>query len=518
MDDAVFEHSKAFKQGELSGGIQLDKFEVFYEHLFTEAMEDGVITPQERVTLEKAAASMGLDRARLYQVEQALLAAFEARHGVAVVQGTPGFAADDAPRASLSVMEAGADPRPQALQRRVAQLEQRVAELEQELAHARAQAAVDVDFSDLEAHDDLPAAADEVEELRRRLRHDPRNADLLRVLLRALGRRGEIDQQWCVAHALCHLGEADGPQREIHERWRPAGLIQPSGSVSADAWRRLVAHADEEVLTGQFFAVVVSAVLLGHVAALRHARLLPELPEQRRQHPTGTTVQASRCFFWAASILGMPAPPVYADPAWDGMVHMVPGVPPAARLGKLALSGRSAAELAFVAGSHLAWYREDRFMRLLAPNVADLEDLFLAALTIGNPGLPLHSGVKRRVAPIAAAIEPILDAAQIDRLRGHFLRFVEEGGRTNLQRWAAGADRTALRAGLLLCNDLGVAQRMLELARAGAAAERPGQGAPPASPASAGGDERMDDLIAFMCSDAYGRLRRQLGIAATAQS
>ena len=135
-----------------------------------------------------------------------------------------------------------------------------------------------------------------------------------------------------------------------------------------------------------------------------------------------------------------------AQQCFPGAAEMVPGVPPSTRLGQKVLSGRSALELAFVAGRHLAWFREERFVRLLVPTLADLEDLFLAALHIGNPGLPLGADVKRRIEPLSNAIEPILEPQQIDRLRGYFLRFVEDGGRTNLQRWATAADRTAARA------------------------------------------------------------------------
>ncbi len=173
---------------------------------------------------------------------------------------------------------------------------------------------------------------------------------------------------------------------------------------------------------------------------------------------------------------------------------MILGVPPAVRLGARALSGRSPFELAFLAGCHLAWYREEHFVRLLVPSIADLEDLFLAALSIANPGIPMSANMKQRVAPLARAIEPMLEAAAVDRLRGHFLRFLEEGGRTNLQRWATAAERTAARAGLLLANDLGAAHAVLEL-------EDPGTT-----------DARMDDLIVFVTSDRYSKLRANLAL------
>ncbi len=140
-------------------------------------------------------------------------------------------------------------------------------------------------------------------------------------------------------------------------------------------------------------------------------------------------------------------------------------MPPATRIGGKSLSGRSAAELAFIAGKHLAHHRAQEFMRALIPGIADLEDIFLAALSIGNPGMPMNDRGKQIVVPIAKAIEPILEPLAIDQLRGHFLRFVEEGGRTNLQRWASGVDRTVCRAGLLLANDLRAAQSRLRSRR-----------------------------------------------------
>ena len=138
-------------------------------------------------------------------------------------------------------------------------------------------------------------------------------------------------------------------------------------------------------------------------------------------------------------------------------------------------------------------------VRTLIPSIADVEEVFLAALSIGNPGLPLSASVKQLVVPIARAIEPILEPSAVDRLRGHFLRFVEEGGRTNLHRWAASVHKTAARTGLLLSNDLAAAESVLAIE----------------DPAHV--EEKMNDLIVFATSDRYARLRKQLGIAVESQ-
>jgi uncharacterized small protein (DUF1192 family) len=485
--EGVFEHASTFEAGELSGHVQLHRFEAHYEDLFAEAIEDGIITAEERARLDRAADTLGLDRERLHELEGALRAAYSERHSAPVGE----VLSDELPPLSR------VDSAP-ALQRRIAFLEARVEQLEAELAEARAQVAVEVDLSDVEAAPvSLSAISDRPDELRRRIRLDPREPDLVRRLYRAAGQAGDVDGQLCAAHALVYLEAANAEEAELCRRHRQSGPIRPVRALNANAWRRLLFHPDEEVLTGDIFAAVVPAVLLGRVAALHSAKSLPVLDPACREDPHLSTLQAVRCFSWAATLLGMGAPPLYADPDYAGLVEVVPGVPPASRLGRSALHGRTPEELAFVAGQHLAWYREEHLVRVLLPSIPDLEDIFLAALLIGRPGLPIGADVKRRVSPIARAIEPLLEPSSIDRLRAHFRSFLEDGGRTNLQRWASAAEGTALRAGLLLANDLDAAQRMLEIERV------------------SGLHAKMDDLLIFVTSTRYTELRRLLGIAAT---
>jgi hypothetical protein len=56
-------------------------------------------------------------------------------------------------------------------------------------------------------------------------------------------------------------------------------------------------------------------------------------------------------------------------------------------------------------------------------------------------------------------------------------------------------DCTAARSGLLLSNDLGAARAMIALDDA------------------AGAEEKMDDLLVFVTSERYAKLRKQLGVA-----
>ncbi len=487
--ESVFRYQVGFERGDASGNMRLGKLEGMYEELFAEVIEDGVITQEERNQLDKMADNLGLDRDRLRRLESALQAAYEARHRVVIKD----LSFDDAPPpATIMPLEPATDQRTLALERRIKHLEARIKELEHDLEEARTHVAVEVDLSDVSGKvvpDDDPA------ELARRVRHDPRDEEALHALYRLYGKHADVDRQWCVAQVLAYLGVAKPEENELFAKHREAALIRPSAPVTQDAWRRLLFHPEEEPLVGEIFSVVVSAVLVGRLSALRRDKQLVKLDPGKRQDPEKTTVQAVRCFHWAAAILGMHSPALFADPDYEGFVEMVPGMPPSSRIGAKALSGRSAAELAFLAGRHLANYREEHFVKMLVPGARGLEDVFLAALSIGNPGLPMSAQVKQLVLPIAQAIEPILEPQSIDRLRGHFLRFVEEGGRTNLQRWSVSVSRTCSRSGLLLANDLRAAHAVLS-------AEDPAHVA-----------EGMDDLMTFVVSERYAKLRKQIGIA-----
>lgn len=484
----MFEVGKDFEQGELSGNVRLGRFEAHYEELFAEALEDGVITSDERARLEKAANAFGLDRDRVLALERALTAAWEGRHRIAI-QELPavGTSVEEA-APSLRPLETENDPQVKALRRRIAELESQVALLNAELEEARSHITVEVDYSDL-AKSDVPK--DSADDIHRQLRHDPRDADTLHALFRAS--QDDVDRAVRVAQVLVFLGVATDAERALYEANEPGAMLRPTASLSAEAWRRNLFHPDEEVLTGDIFAVVTSPILLGRVTALRHQNALPKLDPSRLQDVKTSTITAVRSFGWAASILGMSLPPIHADPQFTGTCEMVPNIPPVIRLGKSALSGRSPSELAFIAGRMLASMREEHFVKLLFPNIPDLEDIFLAALSIGQPQLPLAGAVRQRAEPIAKAIAPLLEPVHIDRLRGHFIRFVEEGGRTNLNRWAQAAELTANRAGILLSNDLGAAVKILE--------------------SESDRDLKVDDLIVFITGERCSRLRKQLGVA-----
>jgi hypothetical protein len=216
------------------------------------------------------------------------------------------------------------------------------------------------------------------------------------------------------------------------------------------------------------------------------------LDSDKRHDPQASTVSAVRAIAWAATTLGLRTPPIFVDPAEALPFEILPALPPAIRIGAPMLSGQSAIQLAFHCGRQLTWLREEQFVCTLVPSIAYLEELFLAALSIGAPQIELLPDVRARVALVAEAIVPVLDEARLGRLRHHVGRFIAAGGRTSLRRWAQASEWTALRAGLLLCGDLETACNAVK--------------------SETNAADRMRELERFWASDDATFLRHEVGI------
>ncbi|HTM46547.1 MAG TPA: hypothetical protein VL137_16430 [Polyangiaceae bacterium] len=477
-----------FHAGQVAGAVTLGPLETVYQEIFAEVLADGVITREERRDLDRTAEKLGLDPMRLAKLEQAMIAAFESSNRIRVVERH-----SEIPPASLTPLQLQGQGEGAAtvLRARVAQLEARIAELEADLAEARSQINVDVDFGSLSAE---AIGDDDSEALLRRTQRNPGHAEAYHRLFDIYAAQGALDRQHWVAQALVALGDANPKERELFERHRQQTLPSPTAGITAKAWREALTHPEEEPLTGGVFSVVAPAVLLGRVTVLRRLGQLRPPNAVNLQDPAKATLTAVRAVGWAAAVMGLPVPQLYVEKDREHAFELTPGMPPHTVIGRGALAGRNPLQHAFFAGRHLTGYRQEHFIRQLYGAIPDLEDIFLAAVLIGNPGLPLAENIRHRVEPVVRAIEPLLDPAQLDALRSHILRFAAEGGRTNLQRWSASAEKTACRAGLVLCGDLPTALEILQ-------------------ETDPNRDELPQDLIAYSVSNAHHGLRAELGIA-----
>lgn len=477
-----------FVAGQALAGIDLGPLGEQYQELFAEALADGVITAEERERLEKAADNLGIDRMKLHQLEQAMIAAHEANHRVKVIEKWE----EEAPRSLSPIQVATAgDPEKEMLLKQIERLNARIVALEAELREARANVNVEVDLTGLA--DTAEHVEETPEQLRARIRRDPTNQRLYETLLAVSTRSNDLETQFWASQALVALGSQSELHKKPYERHKQTTLIAPRAGLGPREWSDALVHPEQDALTGLILGRITPAVLVGRVTQLRREKKLPPPNEELRQDPATSTVMAVRALGWAAAVLGLGTPPVYVEPERQGGYTHLPGVPPYTVVGATVLRGKTHTQHAFLAGRHLTLYRQEHFIKTLFSSVTDLEDLFLAALLLGSPTLPIAEHLKQRVSPISKGIQPMIDAAHLEGLRADFKNFVAEGGRTNLQRWTTSVDKTACRAGLLLCADLPTALAVL--------AQEEG----PKGPLTA-------DLLAFSVSEQHARLRAHLGI------
>jgi hypothetical protein len=194
----------------------------------------------------------------------------------------------------------------------------------------------------------------------------------------------------------------------------------------------------------------------------------------------------------AADALRVPLPLVFVRPTEPGGLGHLASEPIASVAGAGLLSGRRPNELAFVAGHHMTFYRSDHYARVLHVEVQHLTTVFLAALKLGKTSLAVPSGLDHVVEDLGELVYE--DPRVVDHLRKVVRMFVERGEAVDIAKWLAGAERTALRAGLLLSSDLSAARTIVPLIP-----EAPG--------------DALGDLVTFAMSEPYFALRQKTGLA-----
>ncbi len=297
-------------------------------------LSDGVITPDERARLEKAADNLGIDPSRLLRLEQAMVSAYQTRHKIEIVEHY------EEPVASLAPLrvEAEGDAGRALLLKRIEQLETRVKELEEELKRAQSQVNVEVDLRELES--EVEEASEDPEEVWRRVRRNP--LDPRRCVSStastphgaiAIGAGASRKRWWRSRRATTRSGRCTRRIVRAGSSRRAPGSRRTPGTTSSSTPKRTSS-------TGQIFSLIAPAVLLGRVTTLRRDGRLHQPPPAALQDPAKATVTAVRALPWAAAILGLQVPRIYVERDRDTGYEHIPGVPPVTVVGKrVALRG-----------------------------------------------------------------------------------------------------------------------------------------------------------------------------------
>jgi tetratricopeptide (TPR) repeat protein len=323
----------------------------------------------------------------------------------------------------------------------------------------------------------------------------------IRALARMFGKHQMYDRLHCTSAALVAMGQAIPQEQAFYERTVAPEIPRSRAAVAESMWQRFVLSPRQDWCVSHVLAAVSAGVVM---ARAKDALALGLNPAQKVDLATDRS-SVGQLISYACRLFGVTLPPVYVSPDSDGELDLrivLEGqqVLPSLLLGRKLTFGRSEKEMAFQVARKLVRMRADQF--LLSPEaVTSLDELRVivaAAIKLVHPQFELPATDAGSVRKYATFLQRAVQPMALTQASAAIEQIVAEPGRVDLVAWAAGANQTADRAGLLLCGD-GVAA-IREILRA---AE------------TQGGDVEMaiKELIRWSVGTDYLDLREQLGLA-----
>lgn len=311
-------------------------------------------------------------------------------------------------------------------------------------------------------------------------------------------RQGHNDAAFLSAMALEELGASEVDAHMLLEQFRSVAPVRARGTLDAAGWELLRPYGMDEVLT-QLFRAVGRAGCIARVEQLTaRGRLVPLDPATRLDE--SSTASVVRSFGWAARVMGVRCPELFAMPDVPGEIAAVRAPEPSTAVGPSVVSGRSAKDSAFLAGRHLTYYRPEHQVLVYFPTRDELTRLLLAAVALTKPDVEPTGEGARNVASLAKRLQRHMDDAETHELRHAVWELEVRGGKFSLGAWTRNVELMAARAGLLLSGDLSTAMAIVSNETRSIA------GLPL--------ELKRRDLVAFCVSEEHVNLRARFAVAA----
>lgn len=314
-------------------------------------------------------------------------------------------------------------------------------------------------------------------------------------------REGRDDAALLSAMALQELGASDfdgSPSpAAVLEQTRTAAPLRARGALDAAGWELLRPYGMDEVLTTLFGAVARAGCVARVEQLASRGRLVPLDPAARLDE--ASTASVVRTFQWAARALGVPSPELFVVPDVPGEIAAVRAPTPSTAVGPSVVSGRSAKDLAFLAGRHLTYYRAEHQVLVYFPTRDELTRLLLSAVALTRADAAPAGEGARAVASLAARLDRYIGDGERNDLRRAVWELEVRGGKFSLGAWTRNVELMAARAGLLLSGDLATAMAIVSNESrviAGLSLE-----------------VKRRDLLAFCVSDEHLALRARFAVA-----
>jgi golgin subfamily B member 1 len=321
----------------------------------------------------------------------------------------------------------------------------------------------------------------------------PGRPDCFSAVHRIASRTGDHDRAYAACAVLVHLGEAELDEQMVYQQYAPENALPGYRPLDESGWELLTPAWHDDGLASLLGTLEAAAVGL-KIEQLQAARKLAALDPKQRQDPEKSTLTAVRAVQWAAGLIGVAPPAVYArNDDVPGGLSFVAAAEPSLLLGKSLLTGRTIPELAFLIAREIATVRGAGRLLAFFPSLGDLRGLLESAM-----GAVLGDGPRSRD-PFHALLGR-LDPNDREAFAGLVRTMTAKEAKLDVAHWVRGVETMACRAGLLACDDVTVAARMLAV---------DGRAIPGLSPA-----DKIRDLASFSVSQKFHAARSMTGLSA----
>ena len=321
------------------------------------------------------------------------------------------------------------------------------------------------------------------QELRIRFKRDPSSPDAVASLFEQAMAASRFDVAFMSASALVAMSAAPTTAQEMYQRYRPRFVVRAQQRFDDELWDE-VRHPEDSAPIGHLFALLEPVV--GRTAPVHLADT--EVSEGTRLDDGDLPPAFLRMRAYAAHMLAVSVPPVYARPDFGHQIHVAAVSPPVLLVGDEALAAPERSELSFRLGRAMSYLRAGRTLAGSHP-ARFLKQILLAAFSATHRGGT--EDLEQTVVDLRDAIGGLTpdDLGEVGRL----LEYLRSENRTiNLSRWTRAMARTADRVGLVLSGDLPAAARFAR---------------------ESGDTDALTDLIDFAISPSCSKLRMQMGLS-----
>lgn len=327
------------------------------------------------------------------------------------------------------------------------------------------------------------------------LRQNPFRQESYKALRKIYTVARDADASWALCQVLSVLKLAEPDEQRFYERMRADTAAPAQDAFIEEDWMRVM-HPTLDPLLTAVFALIQPAVVAARALPPEHLGVTGDMwiDPSRHEKPVAQTL------YYAAGVLGLPLPHVYANPNDPGGLSYLYATEPSLSLGRMAMSSQVPAQVAaFVAARQLSYLRPGLYLRYFIQTGTAMKAWLFAAIKLTAPQFPIAADLEGGVSDALAALRQFLPGDIKDHLSSVVSKLIQSGTSLDLKRWVAAVDMTADRVGFVVSHDL---QTTVEVV-----------GASDESTAAVGNEERFKQLVLFAASSDYFALRRRLGIA-----